>query len=206
MVKTQLLFSVPRRVNPQKDSMELTRQTVDKDSSCRFCDSTCRFCGLQNDQNVALTMENNQVLYADLFCASCVEIQRVKRGEILYLPEVEKEDFHHLVRTVYLAMVLGGPEEQEEAEEILEQLLELAVPVEKVWGTSKAKDFSELLQTATDDSYQKRGQVLDGLQLLVHPACLPKNTVGSWVRQLREKGRGSLGAWKCIFEAHFSPT
>lgn len=168
----------------------------------------CRFCGIEDEQN-KIVIDGDQARQeraatADIFCASCHDLEKVQRGTMLYLPEVDKADFHHLVRTIYLVMAIGDPEEQDEAEEVLAQLLALSKPVEVCWGTTKASDFGRLLKDAPDASYGKRQKVFENLHMLLHPSCLPRETIGSWARRLREKGLGSLKAWKVVFEGHFS--
>lgn len=195
-------LSVRRQTKPGEQlSPGLVEQVLSRDNYA------CRFCGLENDRNVVIIggqTRQEQAATADLLCASCHDLAGVSRGALLFLPGVDRADFNHLVRTIYLAMVVGDPEEQDEAEEILVQLLTLAKPVEVCWGTSRASDFGRMLTEAPDTVYNKRQQVLEGLHLLLHPACLPRETVGSWVRGLRKKGFDSLKKWKIVFEAHFS--
>lgn len=198
-----IVFSVQRSPGSGDcPSPELVKHVLTRDNH------VCRFCGLEDEQNEivsdAKSANMEHAATADIFCASCHDLEKVKRGTMLYLPEVESADFHHLLRTVYLVMALGTPEDQEEAEEVLEQLLALSKPVEVCWGTTKASEFGRILRSAPDAAYNKRQRVFDGLLLLLHPSCLPRGTIGSWAQRLRKKGLGSLKAWKMVFDGHFS--
>ncbi len=89
---------------------------------------------------------------------------------IAYAPEVGAEDMNQLQRAVGAA--LTDPKELEVANEIVDLLGSLSLPVRDVLGSFKAKDFAACFGSMSETEYQQRGQVADEFRVLFHPDIL----------------------------------
>ena len=89
---------------------------------------------------------------------------------IAYVPEVSSEDLNQLQRAVGAA--LSDPKEAGVAQEIVDLLGALSLPVRDVLGSAKAKDFAACFDAMSAVEYEQRSEVVAGFRVLFHPDIL----------------------------------
>lgn len=82
-------------------------------------DNTCQLCGFQAqkyqeihflDGDVDNTKHDNMVT-ACIFCHQCFDLEKVagmRSGVLVWLPEIEQTDLHHIARAIYVARISQG--------------------------------------------------------------------------------------------------
>ncbi len=91
-----------------------------KDKILERDNHTCKGCGFQAkkyqevlhlNSNTADVSENNLATTC-IFCHQCFNLQDVnemRSGALLWLPEISQADLHHMARAIYVARISQGP-------------------------------------------------------------------------------------------------
>lgn len=89
---------------------------------------------------------------------------------IAYIPELPAEDLNGLQRAIGAA--LSSPQEKAAAEEMIDLLGVLSLPVRDVLGSFYAKDFAACFSNMSEAEYEQRDDTVQGLRVLFHPNIL----------------------------------
>lgn len=149
---------------------DLKQKILDRDNH------TCRFCGFESrkyqdviaiDGNVNNT-HNDNLAASCIFCQQCFDLEKtseMRSGVLVWLPEIEQADLHHIARAIYVARISQGPmaEAAKNAYKVLMDRREIA---KERLGT----DDPFILSTVMRDfigprHYAMRSQKLDGVRL-----------------------------------------
>lgn len=155
-----------------KDSLskELRQRIFERDGY------TCKCCGFQSKKYQEILHINGDVtdLSEDnlatvcIFCHQCFNLDQVgnmKSGVLLWLPEVEQSDLHHMARAIYVARISQGPI-AEAARKALDALMKRREPIRKRIGTDDAYTLATVLKDyLSDHHYSIRSQKLEGIKL-----------------------------------------
>lgn len=161
---------------PGSSSAANTLSKEDKQKVFERDQFTCRCCGFVSkkyqevlfiDGNPNNTGEGNLATVC-IFCHQCFNLDQVgsmKSGVLLWLPEVEQTDLHHMARAIYVARISQGPI-AEAARKALDALMKRREPVRKRIGTDDAYTLATVLKDyLSDHHYNIRGQKLEGIRL-----------------------------------------
>lgn len=97
---------------------ELPREL--KEKILKRDNDTCRFCGFHSskyqtvhhlDNNSANTAEDN-LATACIFCHQCFNLDTVGNmtsGTLIWMPEIQQHELHHIARAIYVARISQGP-------------------------------------------------------------------------------------------------
>ncbi|MBK9586073.1 MAG: type IV secretion protein DotN [Alphaproteobacteria bacterium] len=155
------------------------RETVSKDLKQTIFERdgfSCRCCGFQSKKyqeviqvngNVADISEGNLATVC-IFCHQCFNLDQVgvmKSGVLLWLPEIDQADLHHMARAIYVARISQGPI-AEAARKALDGLMKRRDPIRKRIGTDDAYTLATVLKDyLSDHHYGIRAQKLEGVKL-----------------------------------------
>ncbi len=155
---------------PPAVSLELKQKILERD------EHTCRFCGFEShkyqdvqplDGNAANTHADN-LATACIFCQQCFDLEKtseMRSGVLVWLPEIQQADLHHVARAIYVARISQGPM-AEAAKNAYKVLMDRREEAKARLGT----DDPYILSTVMRDfigprHYAIRGQKLDGVRL-----------------------------------------
>lgn len=140
-------------------------------------DYTCRCCGFKAEKYQKIHFANGNpndhapenLLTTCVYCHQCFHLDAVtgmKSGVLLWLPEIEQKDLHHIMRAVYVARISQG-KIADAAKKILEIVMARREDAKKRIGT----DDPSVLATVLGDyleakHYDMRMQKLAGIRLL----------------------------------------
>ena len=89
----------------------------------------------------------------------------MRSGILLWLPEIEQADLHHIARALYVARISQGPM-AETAKKILDTLMTRRADVRERLGTDDAAVLANVLRDyISRKRYAERDKRLDGVQL-----------------------------------------
>jgi intracellular multiplication protein IcmJ len=92
---------------------DLKQKILDRDNQ------TCRFCGFESrkyqdvhalDGNLSNT-HNDNLATSCIFCQQCFDLEKtshMRSGVLIWLPEIEQADLHHIARAIYVARISQG--------------------------------------------------------------------------------------------------
>lgn len=91
-----------------------------KDKILQRDDNTCHCCGFQSKKyqeihfldNDHMNRSEDNLATVCIFCHQCFNLQNVnemRSGTLLWLPEIEQADLHHIARSIYVARISQGP-------------------------------------------------------------------------------------------------
>lgn len=156
-----------------------SRDALSKDGKQKIFERdqyTCKCCGfvskkyqevLHINGDVYDNAESNLATVC-IFCHQCFNLDQVgnmKSGVLLWLPEVEQADLHHMARAIYVARISQGPI-AEAARKALDALMKRRDPVRKRIGTDDAYTLATVLKDyLSEHHYNIRAQKLDGIRL-----------------------------------------
>ena len=137
---------------------------------------TCNCCGFYSKKYQDVHFVNNN--YADqseanmvttcIFCHQCFNLDRVnamRSGVLIWLPEIEQADLHHIARAIYVARISQGPV-AESARRSLDILMKRREEARNRIGIDDAMILATVLQDyITPAHYKMRQKKLDGLRL-----------------------------------------
>ncbi len=139
-------------------------------------DYTCRCCGFVSKkyQEILHINGNPNDINSDnlattcIFCHQCFNLDKVgsmKSGVLLWLPEIEQADLHHMARAIYVARISQGPI-AEAARRALDSLMKRRAPIRKRIGTDDAYTLATVLKDyLSAHHYKIRAKKLEGIRL-----------------------------------------
>lgn len=154
----------------QKISNDLKQKIFERD------DYTCRCCGFQSKKYQEILHLNkdtqdfreNNLATTCIFCHQCFNFENVsdmRSGVLIWMPEIEQEELHHIARAIYVARISQGP-----VAEAARKALDVIMSRREEVKTRISTDDPYILATVLRDylsygSYQKRGHKLEGVRL-----------------------------------------
>lgn len=139
-------------------------------------DNTCYFCGFQSEkyQEVHFLNENpndhniQNLATACFFCNQCAQLETVSTmgsGVLIWMPEIEQTDLHHVARAIYVARISQGVM-AETARALLEIVMARRDEVKRRLGTDDPFVVASVLRDyISDQTYDQRHEKLDGVRL-----------------------------------------
>lgn len=160
----------------------------------------CFFCGFEDD-----TVRSAGPRLAESFCHACLNIAEFAGlANLIYLPSVPQADFNLFMRTVYVALVAGDDIQKKEAANMYNQLVAMAAPVKRVWGTADAGMMGQALERIDTDAYQKRTRTLRGLVFMPLSKMLSREQVNRWLDTVYVESQGLAPKnWRFNFMTFF---
>lgn len=137
---------------------------------------TCQCCGFHSKkyQDVIFLNGNTSDLSdenlktACIFCHQCFNLDQVNQmrsGVLLWLPEIDQADLHHMARAIYVARISQGPI-AEAARSALDVLMQRREVVRQRIGTDDPYILSMVLKDYLNNAhYGARDKKLDGVRL-----------------------------------------
>jgi intracellular multiplication protein IcmJ len=138
---------------------------------------TCRYCGFLSkkyqeihflDHDPQNQVEKNLVT-ACIFCHQCFnldDVSTMKSGVLLWLPEIEQHQLHHIARAMYVARISQGPV-AEAARKSLDALMVRREEVKSRISTDNPFILSMVLKDYLSPAhYAQREKKLEGVRLL----------------------------------------
>ncbi len=139
-------------------------------------DYTCRCCGFQSQKYQEIHFINHDsadtrpknMATTCIFCYQCFQIDRVssmRSGVLIWLPEIEQAELHHIARAIYVARISQGPI-ADAARRSLDVIMSRRAAIVERIGT----DDPYILSTVLSDylgpkHYQMRQKKLEGVRI-----------------------------------------
>ncbi len=139
-------------------------------------DYVCQCCGFRSKkyQDIHFINENPKDIRPDnmattcIFCHQCFQLDKVaemRSGVLIWLPEIEQADLHHIARAVYVARISQGPI-ADAARHILEILMQRRNEVRARLGTDDPALLTMVMRDyISAQTYEHRKAKLDGIRL-----------------------------------------
>tara|TARA_R110001592_G_scaffold3525_13_gene19941 strand:- start:3888 stop:4613 length:726 start_codon:yes stop_codon:yes gene_type:complete len=139
-------------------------------------DHTCQCCGFKSKkyQEVHALNGNDSDLSEDnltttcIFCHQCFNLDQVsvmRSGVLLWLPEIDQADLHHIARAVYVARISQGPI-ADAARKALDGLMQRREAVRARIGTDDPYILATVLKDyLTTAHYGNRDKKIEGVRL-----------------------------------------
>ncbi|MCC7305001.1 MAG: HNH endonuclease [Alphaproteobacteria bacterium] len=136
----------------------------------------CRFCGFVSKkyQEIHFLNGNAQdhaeknLVTACIFCHQCFrmeEVNTMKSGVLIWLPEIEQAQLHHIARAIYVARISQGPM-AEASRKALDVLMERRSEAEKRISTDNPFILATVLKDYLGPKhYEEREKKLKGIRL-----------------------------------------
>lgn len=161
--------AAPSSFDPNADD-ETRKRVFERDDHC------CQYCGFQSkkfhlvhvkDGNNENTADENLVTSC-IFCHQCFhldDIGSMKSGVLIWMPEVDQAQLHHLARAVYVARITQGPM-AETARKSLEMIMTRREAAIERLKTDDPQILSLVMRDYLDrGQYKKALEKLDGIRL-----------------------------------------
>ncbi len=149
---------------------ELKQKILERD------DHTCSFCKFKSlkyqdvaalDNNMLNTKIDN-LTTACIFCHQCFDMEKVaemRSGVLIWLPEIEQAQLHHIARAIYVARISQGS-----MADTAKKTLEILMKRREVAQTRIFTDDPQVLSLVMRDflsekSYATRDKKLEGVRL-----------------------------------------
>ena len=155
---------------PAKVPNELKQKIFERDSHC------CQYCGFKAkkyqeiyhlNQDVHDHREEN-LITACIFCHQCFHLEKVsdmRSGVLIWLPEIEQHELHHIARSIYVARISQGPV-AEAARKSLDVIMSRREEAKKRISTDDPYILSTVLRDYLGTkSYNQRMSKLNGVRL-----------------------------------------
>lgn len=151
-------------------SKERKQQILDRD------DNTCQCCGFKSKKYQEILFKNgdyddmsdDNLVTTCIFCNQCFNLDQVnvmRSGVLLWLPEIAQADLHHIARAIYVARISQGPV-ADAARKSLDFLMQRREVLRERIGTDDPYILSTVLKDyLTKSHYEKRGDKIDGIRL-----------------------------------------
>jgi len=158
----------------KKESKELSKDLKQKIFEAQ--DHVCQFCGFKSSKYQEIVFSNGNVTdfreenlkTACIFCHQCFNLDQVsvmRSGVLLWLPEIDQADLHHIARAAYVARISQGPM-AEAARKTLDALMKRREVVRTRIGTDDPYILAMVLKDYLGDAhYGQREKKLDGVRL-----------------------------------------
>lgn len=137
---------------------------------------TCACCGFRSEKYQDILYLNESVTDARpdnlttacIFCHQCFYLDQVtvmRSGMLIWLPEIDQADLHHIARAIYVARISQGPV-ADAARRSLDILMQRREEVKKRLGTDDPFILSTVLKDYLGDHhYRQREKKLAGIRL-----------------------------------------
>lgn len=183
MKKIPLVLSINRIVGKKPAKTARGKQAKQKISNAlkqvifERDDFTCQCCGFKSKkyQNIHFINRNDQdfdennLATTCIFCHQCFHIESVsdmKSGVLLWLPEIEQAELHHIARAIYVARISQGPV-AEAARTSLDFLMARQEEAKNRISTNDPYILATVLRDYLGPKhYSQREHKLDGIRLL----------------------------------------
>ena len=158
--------STSKAINP-----DLKQKVFERD------DYTCRCCGFKSKKYQDILFKNGNpeqqdsrnMLTTCIFCHQCFHLDRVsdmRSGVLIWLPEIEQYQLHHIARATYVARIAQGPI-AEAARRTFDVLMQRREEVKNRLGSDDPYILSSVLRDyVSPPAYKVRHKKLDGIRLL----------------------------------------
>ncbi len=149
---------------------EIRQKILDRD------ENSCRYCGFKSGKYQEISfldgnkenLQVNNLLTSCIYCHQCFDLEKVaqmRSGVLVWLPEIEQIDLHHMARAIYVSRISQGSM-AETAKAALEKIMGRREEAEKRIHT----DDPYLLSIVMKDfmgpkQYAVRNKKLDGVRL-----------------------------------------
>ncbi len=153
-----------------KVSNELKKKIFERDShTCQFCGFTAKkYQEIHHINQDIYDHSEKNLTTACIFCHQCFQLDKVsdmRSGVLIWLPEIEQHELHHIARSIYIARISQGPV-AEAARKALDIIMERREEVKRRIST----DDPYILSTVLTDylgpkSYNDRNSKLKGVRL-----------------------------------------
>lgn len=139
-------------------------------------DHTCKCCGFKSQKYQDVLFKNGNasdtkaenMLTTCIFCHQCFNLDAVsemRSGLLIWLPEIQQYQLHHLARAIYVARISQGPM-ADAARRSLDVLMGRREEAKERLGTDDPRILSMVLKDyISAQSYENRKAKLDGLRL-----------------------------------------
>jgi len=149
---------------------DIKQKVLQRDDNC------CHFCGFKSvkyqdvaalDSNMANTRLDNLVT-ACIYCQQCFDLEKVSKmrsGVLVWLPEIEQTDLHHIARAIYVARISQGSM-ADTAKKTLETIMKRREDAQKRIHTDDPHVLSMVMRDFLGQkSYAMRDKKLQGVRL-----------------------------------------
>lgn len=154
----------------KKMPADLKARIFERDShTCRYCGFLSRKYQEVNFLNSDKTDWNEKNLAtACIFCQQCFgldEVSAMRSGVLLWLPEIEQAELHHIARAIYVARISQGPV-ADAARKALDVLMARREEVKKRISTDNPYILATVLRDYLGPKhYDMRAKKLKGIRL-----------------------------------------
>lgn len=154
----------------KKVPADLKKKILERD------DHTCKCCGFKSMKyQEILFLNRDQTDLSEknlattcIFCHQCFNLEQVsemRSGVLIWLPEIEQHELHHLARAIYVARISQGPA-AEAARKALDIIMDRREEAKKRISTDDPFILSMVLRDYLGPKhYAARGKKLDGIRL-----------------------------------------
>ncbi len=174
---TKKSSQIASKANAQ-DSAPITPDGITKDKKQKIFardEDTCQCCGFKAKkyQDVHYFGEgeakgDDALKTVCIFCHQCFNLDMVntmRSGVLLWLPEINQSDLHHIARAIYVARISQGPI-AEAARAALDAIMERREAVKARIGTDDPYILATVLKDyLTDGHYRSRDKKIEGVRL-----------------------------------------
>ncbi len=139
-------------------------------------ENTCRFCGFKAEKYQEIHIRDGNpknhdpknLATACIFCDQCFKLEKVgemRSGVLLWLPEIEQAELHHIARAIYVARISQGPI-ADAARKTLDTLMTRREEAKRRISTDDPFILATVLgDYLTPGHYKARAKKLDGVRL-----------------------------------------
>lgn len=137
---------------------------------------TCQCCKFESKKYQEILYINGDpqdqrpknMVTACIFCHQCFNldaISQMRSGVLLWLPEIEQAELHHIARAIYVARISQGPI-ADAARKALDALMARREEVKRRLGTDNVYILASVLKDyLSPNHYAARAKKLDGVRL-----------------------------------------
>jgi len=153
-----------------KVSNELKQKIFERDNhTCRYCGFTAKkYQEIYHLNHDTGDHSDKNLITACIFCHQCFQLGKVsdmRSGVLLWLPEIEQKELHHIARSIYVARISQGPV-AEAARKSLDIIMSRREEVKNRISTDDPYILSTVLQDYLGPkSYNARMSKLKGVRL-----------------------------------------
>lgn len=154
----------------KKIPVEIKNKILERDKN------TCRYCGFESKKYQEIHFINHDrsdlseknLATACIFCHQCFNLESVsdmRSGVLLWLPEIDQAELHHIARAIYVARISQGPV-ADAARKSLDVLMTRREEVKKRISTDNPYILSTVLRDYLGyGHYRMKDQKLAGMRL-----------------------------------------
>jgi len=149
---------------------ELKQKIFERDNhSCQYCGFTAKkYQEIYHLNHDTGDHREKNLVTACIFCHQCFQLEKVsdmRSGVLLWLPEIEQRELHHIARSIYVARISQGPV-AEAARKSLDVIMSRREEVKNRISTDDPYILSTVLRDYLGpQSYKARMGKLNGVRL-----------------------------------------